>query len=172
MNRAVLAALAISISVGSVRTYSEEAAIAAAQLPEEPQPQVLLAAMTPAEALPASPMPFAYSSSAIHTTPPPSPVRSRVFDRRYVLLNVVNLAMTVLDIGMSQNCIAAKKCRESNPMMPSSRSGQISVSVALFTYSAGSSYFLKKRKSRVWYVAPIMGIATHTVGFASGMSHR
>jgi len=124
-----------------------------------------------------------YSSSLSQLSPPSesigtgmmiavSPVpEHKVLDRNYYLLNGLHLAMGLLDVALTQRCINDHQCTEGNPLMPSSLGGQLSVNFAYFGYAAFFSYNLKKRHSRLWWISPTSGIATHTVGVATGLMH-
>jgi hypothetical protein len=88
------------------------------------------------------------------------------------ILNGLNLGMGALEVGMTQHCIANHQCREGNPLMPSSLAGQIGVDSALVGYGALPSYKLKKRQSKMWWLAPTTGIVAHGIGAATGFAHR
>ena len=79
--------------------------------------------------------------------------------------------MAVFDVEMTQHCIAAEKCREANPVMPSSRVGQLSVNVALMAYVGWYSYWLKKHHPKVWWIPPLAGTLVHSAGVATGFEH-
>ena len=96
----------------------------------------------------------------------------RVFDARYFWLNGLHLTLAVSDIEITQHCIDEHTCKEANPLMPSSQAGKIGVSLGFATYTAASSYWLRKHKSKVWWLGPTVGVAAHTVGLASGLAHR
>ena len=103
----------------------------------------------------------------------PSPPAARpVLNKTYFLLNGLHLGLALADVEMTQHCIADHRCKEGNPMMPSSQAGQISISVGIFAYAAGSSYWLKKHKSKIWAVPPAVGVVTHIIGVASGLRFR
>jgi len=95
----------------------------------------------------------------------------KFFDARYFWINSLHLSLAVSDIEMTQHCIDEHTCREANPLMPSSQAGKIGVNLGLVTYTATSSYWLRKHKSRVWWLGPTVGVAAHTVGLASGLAH-
>ena len=80
--------------------------------------------------------------------------------------------MALFDVEMTQHCIADHHCKEGNPMMPSSQAGQLSVSFGTFAYASATSYWLKKHKSRLWALAPTVGITAHSAGVVSGFAHR
>lgn len=97
---------------------------------------------------------------------------SRTLDARYYLLNGLHLEMTLLDIQMTRRCINAGTCKEGNPLMPSSFGGQLGVGFALVGAGAAESYWLKRHHSHMWWIAPVVGIAAHGVGLASGIAWR
>jgi len=103
---------------------------------------------------------------------PSSPVVSHTFSRSYFLLNGLHLGMALFDVELTQNCIADHHCREGNPIMPSSRAGQLGISFGTFAYASGTSYWLKKHHSRYWWIAPAAGIVGHSVGVSTGFEHR
>lgn len=95
----------------------------------------------------------------------------RIADRKYFFLNGLHAGMAVLDVEMTQHCIAAKQCREANPVMPSSHAGQLSVNFALVAYESWFSYWLKKHHPRVWWVPPLAGTVVHSAGVVTGVEH-
>lgn len=129
--------------------------------------------------LPASVPSEGYSSSAAPALPlsggfiRTSALRTpRTVDSKFLLLNGLHLGLAMLDVGMTQHCLAAHTCREGNPMMPSSLAGQLSVDFALVGYGAFSSYRLKRHKSSFWWISPTVGATAHGVGVASGIAHE
>jgi len=111
-------------------------------------------------------------SGAGFTRTTPTAARHRTLDTSFYLLNGVDLGMAVLDVEMTQHCIATHKCREGNPLMPSSQAGALSMSIGLVGVGTWASYRLKKHESRIWWLSPTSGIAGHFVGVASGLIHR
>jgi hypothetical protein len=95
----------------------------------------------------------------------------RVADEKYFLLNGLQAGMAVFDVEMTQHCIAAHRCREANPFMPSSQAGALSVDFALTAYEGLWSYFLKKHHSKIWWITPAAGIAVHAAGVGTGFEH-
>jgi len=120
--------------------------------------------------LPQLPLPSeSLGTSMIRSVPPIA--EHKVLDRNYYLLNGLHLAMGLLDVGLTQRCMAAHQCAEGNPLMPSSLAGQLGVNFGYVGYAAFFSYNLKKRHSRLWWISPTSGIATHTAGVATGLMH-
>lgn len=113
----------------------------------------------------------AYSWS-MASSQPVSPVATRTLSPSFFLVNGLHLGMALFDVEMTQHCIANRHCQEGNPLMPSSRAGQIGVSFAAVAYGSSMSYWLKKRHSRYWWTIPTAGIVAHTAGAASGLAHR
>jgi len=112
------------------------------------------------------------SSGASFTRATPTAARRRTLDTGFYLLNGLDIGVAVLDVEMTQHCIATHQCREGNPLMPSSQAGALSVSLGLAGYSTWLGYHLKKHESRIWWLAPTSGIAGHVVGVATGLAHR
>jgi hypothetical protein len=95
----------------------------------------------------------------------------RIADKKYFLMNALHLGTAVLDVELTQRCIASHQCREGNPLMPSSQAGQLSVSIGYVALGAFTSYRLKKHKLPYWWLPPAGGIAGHAAGIATGLSH-
>lgn len=100
------------------------------------------------------------STRAGFVAPAPA-VRTRTADTKFFLLNGIQLGMAVFDVEMTQRCIASHQCRETNPAMPSSQAGQLSVNLAVFAFSSWASYWLKKHGLRVWWLPPAFGAVAH-----------
>lgn len=122
-------------------------------------------------ALPAFFTPSASASSSAGFKRVPAGQSPRFFDARYFWLNSLHLTLAVSDIEMTQHCIDEHTCKEANPLMPSSQAGKIGVNLGLVSYTAASSYWLRKHKSKAWWLGPTVGVAAHTVGLASGLAH-
>ena len=112
------------------------------------------------------------SASGVEFSLPAALVARPVLNKTYFVLNGLHLGMALADVGMTQHCIAEHRCKEGNPMMPSSQAGQISVSVGVFAYASATSYWLKKHKSKLWWAPPAVGLVAHTIGFTSGLRYR
>ncbi|MGB7549919.1 MAG: hypothetical protein WBM14_19460 [Terracidiphilus sp.] len=171
MNTIYGTALGLMLATGGCFCTAQEALIPLEQLPQAPQQQTRLAlpseelAMTAASrALPA----FSYSASF----EPARPVAPRIVDGKFLTINGLHLGMAVFDVEMTQRCIASHKCREGNPLMPSSQAGQLAVDFAYVAYGTGLSHWLRKHKSRLWWLPPTTGIVAHTVGAATGLLHQ
>ena len=142
-------------------------------LPPEPLSGMDLAVkdFKPVVKIPAEIHPLALTGAAMIA--PAYPAKpTRVADSKFFLLNGIQLGMAVFDVEMTQRCIASHHCREVNPLMPSSHAGQLSINFAIVAYNSGISYWLKRRKSSVWWLPPSAGIAVHSVGVATGFEHQ
>ena len=91
---------------------------------------------------------------------------------RYFLLNGLHLGMAGADVALTQHCIAEHRCREGNPVMPSSLAGSLGVDSALVGLGALISGRLKTQGSAAWWVTPVTGIAAHGAGVATGIAHQ
>ena len=120
----------------------------------------------PAES--ASAMPAASESVLAPTAYKPP----RTLSTGFFLMNGLHLGLAMLDVGLTQHCIADGHCREGNPIMPSSLAGQVAVDSAWVGWGTLISYKLKRNESRAWWVTPAIGIAAHTAGAASGFVNR
>ena len=180
-------AVGIALLMGGWACSAQQAPIPFAQIQRDAQLSAELTAPTPDPSSVLSSEPAAVSSTSaapsVLTSPAPAsatagfvlapPAKaSRTVDAHYFLLNGLHLELALLDIEMTRRCIADDRCREGNPLMPSSLAGQLSVGFALVGSGAASSYRLKKRNSRFWWIAPVVGIAAHGVGFASGIARQ
>jgi hypothetical protein len=102
----------------------------------------------------------------------PTYKKPRVLDSRFFLVNGLHLGLAALDVGLTQHCIAAHHCSEGNPLMPSSIAGQVGVNSALICSSVFISYRLRGQDSKMWWLAPVVGIGAHTVGAVTGFINR
>lgn len=180
MNTARRTMLGVAIAMGTSTCFAQNATIPFGQLERE-------AHLTASLSLPnnetASSRTFSSSlnpgdgamepsAAGFVRTIPASPVRvTRIIDSKFLLLNGLHLGMAVLDVGLTQHCIADHHCREGNPMMPSSLAGQLSVNFAFVSYGSFVSYRLKKHRSTLWGLSPTVGISAHAVGVATGIMH-
>ncbi len=116
----------------------------------------------------------AYSSSSAGEAllPAPPATGRRRLGFSYFLLNGLHLGMAGLDIALTQHCIAERRCREGNPVMPSSLAGSLGVDSALVGLGAFVSGRLESQGSSIWWVTPVAGIATHGAGVVTGLAHQ
>jgi len=165
--------LGLAMALGTLATSAQGAAIPFRQIERDAQlparATVPLGAHAGGLAHGSLPGP---SSSAGFVFVPPVAKSPRTLSRGFFLFNGLHLGMAVLDVEMTQHCIANHHCVEGNPLMPSSHAGQLGVELGLVGYGTFISYKLKKRESRFWVLSPAIGIAAHTVGVATGIAHR
>jgi len=114
-------------------------------------------------------MPSAGSSFALAQ---PAYKKPRVLDSKFFLMNGLHLGFAALDVGLTQHCIATHRCREGNPLMPSSLAGQAAVDSALIGASAFISYRLKKQDRKWWWFSPAIGIGSHAAGAVTGFMYQ
>ncbi len=111
------------------------------------------------------------SSSGFVLPPSWAPKPARTLSPGFFVLNGLHLGVAILDIEMTQHCIADQHCREGNPLMPPSQAGRLGVTFAFVSFGTFASYKAKKNESKLWILSPIVGIATHTLGVATGIAH-
>ncbi len=120
MTKAILTAVALSLATSAILSHSQDLVPTRNQLPTAPQAQTLTATIDPGRALNSGTLRSTYSSSSslasIIQKPPASPVHTRVFDRKYILLNGAQMGLAILDVDMTQHCIANGTCREAIPL--------------------------------------------------------
>lgn len=96
----------------------------------------------------------------------------RPLGAKFFLLNGLHLGMAGLDLALTQRCIDAHRCREGNPLMPSSLAGRASLQFSLVGFGAFVSGRLKRHGSKLWWVTPFVGIVAHGAGVASGFLNQ
>jgi hypothetical protein len=150
----------------------------AQQLPAEPEPQVAVSQSDGGSLLPAI-AELRSTSPIVHRVPMYASVRNtlrpernpRTVNLKFVLINGVHLGLGIADVELTQHSIANHHSHEGNPLMPASEGGQLSVSVGYAALGTITSYWLKRRRSPAWWIAPVGGIVGHGVGIATGLSH-
>jgi hypothetical protein len=180
MNAAHGTILGLAIVMGGWACSAQEATIPLAPVAQDGQlsarvtlPGAETAASSfssslPAVVVPAAPSPAGFIRvTSIRVIPSTSP---RTLDSKYFLVNGLHLALALLDVEVTQRCIATNQYGEGNPLMPSSLGGQLSVNLALVGYGSFVSYKLKKHESRVWWLSPMVGVAAHSAGIGTGLS--
>ena len=160
------------IALGAWACVAQETSTQIEQLPSAPQAQMQLtlsARNSPERIVPSAAPSYALAVSGTRPVPvkPPSTI-----DAKFLLVNGLHLGTAILDIELTQSCIASHHCQEGNPIMPSSQAGQLAVSFAFVAYGSGVGYWLKKHKSRMWWLPATAGIAGHTAGAATGFAHQ
>ncbi len=172
MNQACRALLVFAFISATAIANSQDSQVPFARLENNSHLQTLSDATEPAGADPTESRPSALAGSAftpVHSTQFRHP---RILDRNYFLLNGIHMGMAIFDVEMTQHCMAEHRCTESNPIMPSSQAGAISVAFGFVGYTAATSYRMKKHQVRIWWMAPVVGIAAHTAGASTGLALR
>ncbi len=167
MDAVKMAMLGLSVVLGSCTCSAQRSEVPFGQIERDAQldARQIASARFDAE-IPSLRESTAEPTEVAHLRPSPA-ANSRTLSSKYLLLNGSHLAMALFDVGMTQHCIAMNRCREGNPLMPSSLGGQLGVDFALVGYGSFVSYRLKKRGNRLWWLSPTVGAAAHGVGVAS-----
>lgn len=165
--------LGLAMAIGSLAVSAQDTAIPFKQIEKDAQFSANLM-MPPGEAAVsrANGGASVSSSAAVSVFRAPAPVRPQILDKKFFLLNGLHLGMAVLDVSMTQHCIADHHCQEGNPLMPSSLAGQLGVDFAFVSYGTFVSYKLKKHGSKMWWLSPVVGSGAHGAGVASGIVNR
>jgi hypothetical protein len=172
MKRIECIALGLTVALAGWTCSAQENPIPFERLHHDAELQTyFLAAAADGNSSSSAPAASSSTTGFVYARPSPSVPRP-VVTKSYFLLNGLHLGMALADVEMTQHCIANHRCKEGNPMMPSSEAGQIGINVGIFAYAAGSSYWLKKHKSPIWWMPPAVGIVAHTIGVASGLRFR
>ncbi len=98
----------------------------------------------------------------------PAPQRHPALDKKFWFLAALTTALTTTDIEFTQHCLHNRQCVELDPLMPHSRAGMYAA-----TYPANALFFYwsyRRRESgkRLWWLAPMIDIGSHSVGTWSG----
>lgn len=163
--------LAVSIVTGGWACSAQRPSVPLRQIEQDAQSQTqtIVALHDEASSFQSS---AASSGSFVSRDPASRPPGSlRTSNTRYFLVNGLHLGTAMLDVALTQHCIANHACRETNPAMPSSAGGQVGVDVALVGYTSWVSYQMKKHQSRLWWFAPMIGAAAHVIGAETGIAH-
>jgi hypothetical protein len=165
--------LGLVIAMGGTTCSAQDAKIPFKQI--EKDAQLSASATVPASEAAISHSNGMFSSSSTSASfvyVPPVPTQPRTLSKGFLLLNGLHLGMAIFDVEMTQHCIANHHCVEGNPLMPSSHAGQLGVNFAIVGYGTFMSYRLKKQERKLWLLSPIVGIAAHSIGVASGFANR
>jgi|CZKZ01.1.fsa_nt_gi hypothetical protein len=165
--------LGLVIAMGGMACSAQDAKIPFKQIEKDAQ-------LSASATVPASEAAISHSEGMLSSSSTPAsfvfvsstPVRPRTLSKGFLLLNGLHLGMSIFDVEMTQHCIANHRCVEGNPLMPSSHAGQLGVNFAIVGYGTFMSYRLKKQERKLWLLSPIVGIAAHTLGVASGFANR
>jgi hypothetical protein len=172
MNTLHGAMIGLALVLGGFVCSAEEATIPIRQIERDAQLPAKLTALAGGATIGrAYEMPSGSSSATGFVPAPRATAHPQTLSRGFFLINGLHLGMAAFDVGMTQHCLADHNCREGNPVMPSSLAGQLSEEIASVGLGTFVSYRLKKHGSKLWLLSPVVGIATHTVGVASGFAH-
>jgi len=164
--------LFLAAAMGALACSAQDSTIPIRQIERDAQLSALLA--TPggeAAVSHSNGVPSGSSSAAGLVLAPPVYKAPRILSRGFFLMNGLHLGMAAFDVGMTQRCIADHHCREGNPLMPSSLAGQLSIDFGYVGWGTFVSYKLRRHGSKLWWLSPAVGIASHTVGVATGFAH-
>lgn len=107
--------------------------------------------------------PFEWATPAVVLPAETKPPR-KVFDRKFGLLAGLATGLTIADYEMTQHCLAARACVETDPLLPHSRAGMYGTNMPL---NAALFYWGYKRKAagkKLWWLPPLVVIGSHTAG--------
>ncbi len=172
MRLACHATLIFCFVIAGTLGRSQEESIPFDEVQDAQQAQTLQAESIPGTLFSAANSKAALGAAVRPAMHPLRPMRSRGFARSYLMLNGIHLGMALLDVEMTQHCMAEHRCTESNPIMPSSYAGQIEVDLGWVTFAAADSFWARKHNIRGWWLAPMVGIAAHAAGAVTGFVHR
>jgi hypothetical protein len=173
MNTVHGALLGLAIAFGGMASSAQEVKVPFRQIELEAQVSAHIGAPAGQSPINRTTEPAsAVSSLSGDVLPVPVYKRERTMSASYFLWNGLHLGMASLDVAMTQHCIANRHCREGNPIMPSSLSGQLSIDFSLVSYGAFIGYEVKKRGSKIWWLPSAVGAAAHAAGAATGFVNR
>jgi hypothetical protein len=98
----------------------------------------------------------------------PAPAR-KVFDKKFALLAGLAVGLTVADFEMTQRCLQRHTCAEANPLMPTSHAGMYATNIPLNAALFWWSYRRRQDGKRLWWLAPLMVVASHAVGVGTNL---
>lgn len=88
----------------------------------------------------------------------------RVLSPSFIALNGAAMGAAALDVALTRSCIDAGTCHEINPLMRGSAGRMYGVALGMQAVGVLVSYKLKQQDSRMWMIAPLVGIGAHGVG--------
>jgi hypothetical protein len=95
--------------------------------------------------------------------------RTKVMDRKFLLLNGLVLASTTADMELTQHCQNSGSCVEMNPTIPRAHWAKHAVNAPTNLAVMYWSYRWKKQGKRLWWVPPLVDIGVHVVGLGSNI---
>ncbi len=111
------------------------------------------------------PAEWAMATPAIMPVEATAPAKqAKVFDKKFGFLVGLGTALTIADYEMTQHCLAARTCVETDPLLPHSRAGMYGTNMPL---NAALFYWGYKRKAagkKLWWLPPLFVIGSHTAG--------
>ncbi len=93
----------------------------------------------------------------------------KVVDKKFLAVTGIATALTVMDFEMTQHCLGNHTCRESDPLMPTSRAGMYASSAPVNAALYYWSYKLKQRGKSYWWVPTAAAIASHAIGVGTNI---
>jgi len=173
MNEICRAAVSLSLVLSGLASSAQSPKVPFKQIEREARLSASLRAPVDEAAINHSIEEYSVSGAASgFVSPQPTYKKARILDSKFFLVNGLHLGLAMLDVGMTQHCISAHRCKEANPLMPSSLAGQLGVNSALISGSAFVSYRLKGQESKLWWLSPAVGIGAHTAGAVTGFIYR
>ena len=100
------------------------------------------------------------------------PATQRVVDARFLTVNSFSFEAAVMDVELTQSCLQARHCRETNPLLPPTHAGKLALNLGISTGITWLSYDMKKRHSKIWWIPPVANVAIHSYGTFTGFQHR
>ncbi len=88
----------------------------------------------------------------------------RTVDRPFVILAAASFGAAAMDVASTRRCIDAGTCHETNPLMRGSAGRMYGVALGMQAVGVLVSYKLKQQDSKMWMIAPLVGIGAHGVG--------
>ena len=136
--------LGLVIAMGTLACSAQNAAIPFRQIERDAQLSAKMAVPASEEAISHSlEMPSGAASASGAVFVPPVFKALRTLTKGFFLINGLHLGMIVMDMAITQHCIAVHHCQEGNPLMPSSVAGQLGVGFALVSYGTFISFRMK-----------------------------
>jgi len=93
-------------------------------------------------------------------------VNKKVVDTNFIFVNGFMASGIILDVESTYTCTSTGKCIEANPFMrplvDKGRPAMYAVQGAVAGLVMYSSYDLKKRGSKIWWLPPVIVGALHT----------
>jgi hypothetical protein len=120
------------------------------------------------QAVPDAPVPVAVLLTHMTDTRSSAEVRrespAHVVDKKFIVLSVALMGLTISDLERTQHCLAQRTCVEMNPMLPHSRAGMYAVNVPINVGTMYLAYRMKAAGWKTWWIVPALNIAGHAVG--------